>query len=61
MQKFLQYLKDVRSELAKVSWPSRAEVTSATTLVVILSIAVALCVKAFDVILNGALGYVLNL
>jgi preprotein translocase subunit SecE len=48
MQKFIQYLKDVRSELAKVSWPTRNEVTGATMLVVILSIAVSIFVYACD-------------
>lgn len=33
-KRFGNFLKDVRSELKKVTWPSRAEVTS-TTIVVI--------------------------
>ena len=36
-KRFGAFLKDARAELKKVTWPSRAEVTS-TTLVVILSV-----------------------
>ena len=36
-KRFWAFLKDARAELKKVTWPSRAEVTS-TTIVVILSV-----------------------
>jgi preprotein translocase subunit SecE len=61
MKKFVQYLKDVRYELSKVSWPSRSEVTGATTLVVILSLVVAACIKVFDLVLSQGLGFFLNM
>ena len=61
MQKFVQYLKDVRSEMAKVSWPSRDEVVGATTLVVILSIMFSIVIKIFDMALSRVLGFLLNL
>lgn len=61
MNKFIQYLKDVRSEMAKVSWPSREEITGATTLVVILSIIVAICIKIFDLALSSFVNFILNL
>jgi preprotein translocase subunit SecE len=35
-KRFINFLKDVRSELKKVTWPGRSEVYS-TTLVVILA------------------------
>lgn len=35
-RRFLSFLKDVRAELKKVTWPSRSEVYS-TTIVVILA------------------------
>ncbi|NLE00694.1 MAG: preprotein translocase subunit SecE [Fibrobacter sp.] len=60
MQKFIQYLKDVRAEMAKVSWPTRNEVTGATTLVVALSIAVSLFVYACDQILVHVVGFFLK-
>jgi preprotein translocase subunit SecE len=61
MQKFIQYLKNVRAEMAKVSWPSRDEVVSATTLVVVLSIVISLVIKVFDLALSRVLGFLLNL
>jgi preprotein translocase subunit SecE len=48
MQKIIQYLKDVRSELIKVSWPTKNEVSGATILVIILSIAISIFVYACD-------------
>jgi preprotein translocase subunit SecE len=61
MDKFVQYLKDVRAEMAKVSWPSRSEVVGATTLVAVLSIVVALVIKVFDMVLSRVLGFLLNM
>mgnify|MGYP003729557479 CR=1 FL=1 len=61
MQKFIQYLKDVRAEMAKVSWPTRDEVVGATTLVAILSIVISLVVKVFDLALSRVLGFLLNM
>jgi preprotein translocase subunit SecE len=60
MDKFIQYLKDVRSEMAKVSWPTRNEVSSATVLVVVLSIIVSLFVYACDLTLNKLVGLFLK-
>jgi preprotein translocase subunit SecE len=61
MNKLIQYLKDVRAEMTKVSWPTRDEVVGATTLVVIVSIVVAIVIKVFDMALSQILGFLLNL
>lgn len=61
MQKIIQYLKGVKSEMAKVAWPKREEVTSATTLVIIFSIVFAIIVKIFDMALGRAIGFLLNM
>ncbi len=37
-KRFGNFLKDVRSELKKVTWPSRAEVTSTTIVVIAATI-----------------------
>ncbi|MBN1577089.1 MAG: preprotein translocase subunit SecE [Chitinispirillaceae bacterium] len=60
MDKFIQYLKDVRSEMAKVSWPQRNEVTGATILVVVLSILFSVFVYACDKVLLFIVGLFLN-
>jgi len=59
MKKLIEYLKNVRVELAKVSWPTREEVTSATVLVAVLSIAVSLFVFTCDKVLNLVIGNLL--
>ncbi|MBD3244103.1 MAG: preprotein translocase subunit SecE [Chitinivibrionales bacterium] len=59
MSKLTEYLKNVRSEMSKVSWPTRNEVASATLLVVVLSTLVSLFVFASDKLLNFLLGIVL--
>jgi preprotein translocase subunit SecE len=61
MQKFLQYLKDVRQEMSKVSWPNREEIVGGTALVIILSVAISVVVKVFDLALSKALGLFLNM
>jgi preprotein translocase subunit SecE len=48
MQKLMQYLKDVRSEMLKVTWPTWNELTGATILVIILSLIMSLFVKVCD-------------
>ncbi|HEX2955821.1 MAG TPA: preprotein translocase subunit SecE [Chitinispirillaceae bacterium] len=60
MQKFVQYLKDVRSELAKVNWPTRDEVTGATLLVVVSSLAVSLFVYGVDRLLVTIVNFFLK-
>lgn len=42
----LAYLDDVRSELGKVTWPTRAETTRLTTVVLAVSVAAALILGA---------------
>ena len=60
MNKFIQYLKDVRSEMAKVSWPQRNEVAGATILVVVFSILFSIFVFACDKVLLFVVGIFLN-
>ena len=60
MNKMIQYLKDVRSELMKVSWPTRNEVAGATGLVIVLSIVLSLFVYACDKTLYTIIGFFLK-
>ncbi|MFT4223483.1 preprotein translocase subunit SecE [Dysgonomonas sp.] len=49
MKKIINYIKDSYSELVhKVSWPSRAELTSSAVIVMIASILMALVVWGVD-------------
>jgi preprotein translocase subunit SecE len=44
----IQFIKEARSELGKVVWPSRAEVIRITIAVIVLSLAVALFLGLID-------------
>jgi preprotein translocase SecE subunit len=59
-QKLFRYLKDVRLELSKVSWPSRSELTGASALVIGLSIVMAAFVYGCDFVLRFILGFFLR-
>ena len=60
MQKIIQYLKDVRSEVAKVNWPTKTDIRAATVLVIILSAVISLYVFACDQGLQAAIGLFLR-
>jgi preprotein translocase subunit SecE len=61
MQKIIQYLKDVRAEMLKVSWPTKNELFSATLLVIVLSIIMAIFVYACDQVINRIVGLLLRI
>jgi preprotein translocase subunit SecE len=60
MKKFIEYLKDTKAEVKHVSWPTKDQTISYTILVVILSVAVALFLGAFDAVFRKALEIVLQ-
>lgn len=59
MHKIAEYLKNVRIEMAKVSWPTRNEVLAGTALVlglsVVVSVFVFVCDRLMSLVLNLAL------
>jgi preprotein translocase subunit SecE len=61
MNKIVEYLKGVRKELGKVAWPTKDEVKSATSLVIVVSLVFGGIIKVFDFALNRILGFILNL
>jgi len=52
MNKTITYLRNVRGELKHVSWPTSAEVTSYTVVVIAISLIVAGMLGLFDVLLT---------
>ena len=48
------FLKNVKSELKKVVWPTKKQLTSNTFMVIFLVIAVAAIVLSFDMIVEFA-------
>ena len=47
-----EFLRAVRSELGKVTWPSRDELVKATRMIVVMSIILGLAIGWMDLLLN---------
>ena len=56
MAKLITFLRDVKIELARVSWPTRKQTIQYTLAVIVMSLAVAAFLGAWDSIF----GFVLN-
>jgi preprotein translocase subunit SecE len=54
------FLREVRIELKKVTWPSRKETIAATAMVILLSVLVAFFLGLLDVGLAKAVGIILK-
>ena len=60
MQAFIQYLRDVRSELTHVSWPSTQQAIGYTGLVIGIVLVTAVVLGAADFIFTYLLGLIIN-
>ena len=60
MKKALAFLREVRTELSKVTWPSRDELVSSTGVVMFSVLIVAIFIGAVDLGLTKILGIVLR-
>ena len=58
-KKMSEYLLQVRVEMGKVSWPTRAELVESTRIVLVLSLVLAIAVFLVDRVLSLALQQVL--
>lgn len=52
----LTYLREVRVELTKVTWPTRTEATKLTLIIILASLAVGLYIGGLDVVFTSLLG-----
>lgn len=57
----LQFIQQVRAEVAKVIWPTRREVMLTTVMVFILAALTAIFFATVDIIIRGGLQAVLNM
>lgn len=57
--RLIQYIKDTRAEMKHVSWPTQKQTMIFTVLVIIISIAIAFYLGAFDYLFTGVLNYVI--
>lgn len=56
IEKVKEFLLGVRAEMEKVTWPERAQVRSATILIVILVFIMATIIGALDLVITQVLG-----
>ena len=56
----IQFIQQVRSEVAKVAWPSRREVTLTTIMVFVMAALTATFFSLIDVLIKVSLTYVLS-
>ena len=52
MAKIIQFLREVKVELIKVTWPKRDELLGSTTVVLILSLILAIFIGIADTIIS---------
>ncbi|MDG1351679.1 MAG: preprotein translocase subunit SecE [Sulfitobacter sp.] len=57
----LQFIQQVRSEVAKVVWPTRREVMLTTVMVFILAAITAVFFALVDILIRGGLQHILNM
>ncbi len=60
MKKALQFIKEAREELRKVTWPTRDEVTSYTMVVIVAVVFLSLYLWAVDLGLMKIINMVMN-
>ena len=55
MQRFMEFLKEARAELGKVTWPTRKELYESTILVIVSVILITVFIGAVDFVFNKML------
>lgn len=59
MNKLIQYIKDSRKELKKVTWPTKKETTKYTLVVIGISVGIAIFLGGLDFLFSWILGLIL--
>jgi preprotein translocase subunit SecE len=59
IKKLVQYIKDSKNEIQKVTWPNKKEIRQHTVLVILISLATAAFLGAADYILKGIVGKII--
>ena len=57
----LRWLKDLRGELKKVTWPSVRDVVKNVGIVIVCVLVVGVCIWVFDYLAHAVVGALLNL
>jgi preprotein translocase subunit SecE len=56
LEKLITFLREVRAELEKVTWPGRAEVQAATMVIIALVLLLAAFIGGVDFLVSRILG-----
>jgi len=54
--KVIQFFREVRIELGKVTWPSRDEMIGSTVIVIVLSLIMSIYIGVLDFLLSSVFG-----
>ena len=61
MERVTQYVREVRSEFDKITWPSRMETIGFTILVIAMIIVLTIVIFAYDAIFSRVIDAILGL
>ncbi len=59
-KRFVNFLREAKTELSKVSWSTRQEVIGASTVVIIITIIMAVFIGTVDLVLTRFLAVVMK-
>ncbi|MBT4504202.1 MAG: preprotein translocase subunit SecE [Gemmatimonadetes bacterium] len=59
-EKLSSFIKDVRGEFARVSWPTREELVNSTSVVLVFSAVFAVFIGVFDLLISFVWGMLLG-
>ncbi len=59
-ERVVLFLREVRSELVKVNWPSQHELIGSTTVVIVLSVVLAIFIGLVDFLLSALVSRLLG-
>lgn len=59
-EKLSSFIKDVRGEFARVSWPTREELVNSTSVVLVFSAVFAVFIGIFDLLISFIWGMLLG-
>jgi len=58
--KAIRFIREVQAEMGKVTWPTRDELTSSTTIVLVVSLALAVFIYIADLVLSFVMNQILT-
>ena len=59
-ERAIDFLREVKAELTKVNWPSQSELTGSTTVVIVITIILAVFVGFIDFMLSALISRLLG-